>query len=62
MSTHKKPVPLPIDKAPPRPRCPVCGMATYSRSGTHPQCMQASHDRLARAANKAAEPLAPDAG
>jgi hypothetical protein len=27
-------------------------MATYSRSGTHPQCMQTSHDRLLRQAIK----------
>ncbi len=54
MSSHKKPVPIPVDRVPPRPRCPICGMATYSRSGTHPQCMQANQDRLLRAANKAA--------
>jgi len=25
-------------KAGDRPRCPVCGFASYSPSGTHPQC------------------------
>lgn len=52
--SHKKPIPPNIDKTPPRPRCPVCGMPTYSRSGTHPQCMQANSDRLIREANKPA--------
>lgn len=54
MSSHKKPVPVPVAEVAPRPRCPICGMPTYSRSGTHPQCSQAHHDRLLRAANKAA--------
>jgi|694.fasta_scaffold06046_4 hypothetical protein len=57
--SHKKPVPPLAQGAVPRPRCPVCGMATYSRSGTHPQCMQASHDRLLRNANK--PPVVPPA-
>lgn len=57
--SEKKPVPM--SAVPQRPRCPVCGMPTYSRSGTHPQCMQASNDRLVRAAAKAPPP-APAAG
>lgn len=57
--SHKKPIPPVPAAAPPRPRCPVCGMATYSRSGTHPQCMQTSHDRLLRQANK--PPVVPPA-
>ena len=57
--SHKKPVPPLAPGATPRPRCPVCGMATYSRSGTHPQCMQANHDRLLRMANK--PPVVPPA-
>ena len=34
--------------------CPVCGKASYSRNGTHPQCSAAKADSLARAARKAA--------
>ncbi|MFZ4733680.1 MAG: hypothetical protein ACOYK7_14155 [Pirellulales bacterium] len=43
-----------MSTVPQRPRCPVCGQPTYSRSGAHPQCMQASNDRLVRAASAAA--------
>jgi hypothetical protein len=28
--------------------CPICGLPSYSASGTHPQCMQRSNDRLAK--------------
>jgi hypothetical protein len=34
--------------------CPVCGKASYSRNGTHPQCAAAKADSIARAARKAA--------
>ena len=33
-----------------RPRCPVCGKATYSHGGVHPQC---SSEREARASDAA---------
>jgi hypothetical protein len=36
--------------------CPVCGKASYSRTGTHPQCAVAHADAISRAARKAAEP------
>ena len=34
--------------------CPVCGKASYSMTGTHPQCAVARADSNARAARKAA--------
>ena len=40
---HKKPIPL-ISSAKSRRLCPVCGMASYSRYGIHPQCAQAQAD------------------
>jgi hypothetical protein len=33
--------------------CPVCGKASYSSTGTHPQCAVARADSIARAARKA---------
>jgi hypothetical protein len=38
--------PEPLYAAVQRPRCPVCGEATYSRSGIHPQCAQERGDAL----------------
>lgn len=32
--------PEPLYEAKSRPVCPVCGTATYSRAGIHPQCAQ----------------------
>lgn len=37
--------PLPLYEAKPRPLCPVCGQATYSRAGIHPQCAQERADK-----------------
>ena len=37
--------PLPLFESKPRPLCPVCGQATYSRAGIHPQCAQDRADR-----------------
>lgn len=47
--------PRPIDEAPDRVRCPVCGEVSYSRSGIHPQCAlkQADLKRLKRPAKAA---------
>jgi hypothetical protein len=44
--SYKKPVPLVAVRA--RKPCPICGLPSYSASGTHPQCMQRSNDRLAK--------------
>lgn len=43
-----KPTPLYFRRPP--PRCPVCGMASYSASGVHPQCSarQLDADRMQR--------------
>lgn len=68
--SHKKPIPPALGKAAQRPRCPICGMPAYSRSGTHPQCSQTAQDRLLRAAAKpplavtpaATPPVPPAAG
>lgn len=38
----------------PRGLCPVCGKASYSSTGTHPQCSVARADAISRAARKAA--------
>ena len=46
--SEKKPV---VTRDLPTPGlCPVCGKASYSRNGTHPQCAAAKADSLARAA------------
>jgi ribosomal protein S27AE len=47
----KKPAPL-MTVAIPR-RCPVCGKASYSPAGEHPQCSLARADAVRRAALKA---------
>jgi hypothetical protein len=50
--SEKKPVVL---RAVPAPGlCPVCGKASYSLNGTHPQCSVARADAISRAARKAA--------
>jgi hypothetical protein len=45
----------PLVVAPKPHLCPVCGKASYSRSGVHPQCCQASADAATRAKMKAKE-------
>jgi hypothetical protein len=47
-----------IEPQPPRNLCPICGKATYSLGGIHPQCamQQADEPRLSRLrTSKAAE-------
>lgn len=39
---HRKPQPL--QAAPSRKHCPVCGEVTYSSSGIHPQCAMSQAD------------------
>lgn len=36
-----------------RPLCPVCGKASYSKAGVHPQCVVARADAVDRANRKA---------
>jgi hypothetical protein len=50
--SEKKPTVAPSMSA--RGVCPVCGKASYSLTGTHPQCAVARADSDARAARKAA--------
>ncbi len=52
---HKKPEPL--IKPPAQDKCPVCGHASYSRGGIHPQCNRAEADKL-RKEKRAEEQLA----
>jgi hypothetical protein len=50
--SEKKPV---VARTVPAPGlCPVCGKASYSLNGTHPQCSVARADAISRAARKAA--------
>ena len=46
--SEKKPVVL--RAAAPPGLCPVCGKASYSLNGTHPQCSVARADAISRAA------------
>jgi hypothetical protein len=46
--------PVPILSARTKRVCPVCGSASYSPSGMHPQCAAARADAIMRAALKAA--------
>jgi hypothetical protein len=60
MTTRKEETAL-IIQQPPKNLCPVCGTATYSLGGIHPQCamQQADQPRLAQLkARKVAEPKA----
>lgn len=41
---NKKPVPLFVTQT--RPTCPICGHASYSTSGIHPQCAMQAEDRI----------------
>lgn len=41
---HKKPSPLHLPASKPPRMCPVCGVASYSRDGIHPQCAQKQAD------------------
>jgi hypothetical protein len=51
--SEKKPIVL---RAVPLQRvCPVCGKASYSPAGTHPQCSVARADAISREARKVAE-------
>jgi hypothetical protein len=47
--------PIPVQGHPQRRLCPVCGTASYSQTGTHPQCALAREDALSKVARKAAE-------
>jgi len=38
--------PEPLFASVPRAVCPVCGTASYSRSGIHPQCAMAASDQV----------------
>jgi endogenous inhibitor of DNA gyrase (YacG/DUF329 family) len=55
--SEKKPIIL--RPASPRRLCPICGKASYSASGTHPQCSLARADAKTREARKAAGVQAP---
>jgi hypothetical protein len=48
---HSKPKPT----GPVMPTCPVCGKATYSRGGIHPQCASERQDKVIMAARRASE-------
>jgi hypothetical protein len=54
MSTKK---PIPLSTTLPRGLCPVCGKASYSLAGTHPQCASARAGAVARTAPKAGSQL-----
>jgi hypothetical protein len=41
--SEKKPVPNVVE--PHTKKCPICGKASYSRGGIHPQCAMAEGDR-----------------
>jgi hypothetical protein len=49
----KKPSPLAVRENKPGRVCSVCGTATYSRGGIHPQCAQAQAEVLRVAQFKA---------
>lgn len=49
---HKKPEPL--IRPPTQSKCPVCGHASYSRGGIHPQCNSVQADKLRREQRAAA--------
>jgi hypothetical protein len=51
--SEKKPGPMSTDRQ--RALCPVCGKASYSPTGEHPQCALARADAVSRADRKAAE-------
>lgn len=53
--SNKKPEPL--IKAQPQRKCPVCGHASYSAEGIHPQCNSDAADKQRRAV-RSAEALA----
>jgi hypothetical protein len=46
--------PLPLIKMPKRKECPVCGHASYSATGIHPQCALSQADAQRRAIPNAA--------
>ena len=46
MMSEKKPEPL--SRAEPQRKCPVCGHASYSIGGIHPQCHSVKADRKRR--------------
>jgi hypothetical protein len=50
--SEKKPVPIPVTRS--QRLCPVCGKASYSSTGTHPQCSLARADAISKAARKSA--------
>lgn len=51
--------PGPIEAPTIRKICPVCGKASYSQEGTHPQCALARADAALQAARKASGEIAP---
>ena len=50
--------PAPMFTAPNRRLCPVCGKASYSRTGEHPQCAVTRADAVAKVAQKQARDIA----
>jgi hypothetical protein len=54
--SEKKPVILQVSQA--RGNCPVCGKASYSVTGMHPQCALAQADALTREHRKKAATVA----
>jgi hypothetical protein len=65
MALSSRPIPLLDAVARPRPLCPVCGSATYSAAGIHPQCSVALYDQMhrerigKRVSEPAPKPIAP---
>jgi hypothetical protein len=54
--------PLPLFDVQIRPMCPICGHASYSRAGIHPQCAMAAEDKVHSqriSAHRLAEPTPP---
>ena len=47
--------PIPTQPASTTRLCPVCGKASYSSTGTHPQCALARADAATKAERKAAD-------
>lgn len=54
---NKKPEPL--MKPQPQRKCPVCGHASYSADGVHPQCSRDNADKQRRELRAVEAPLAP---
>ncbi len=57
-TAHKKP--LPLFGATTREPCPVCGHASYSLAGIHPQCAVRAADKVLNDRIKARQQARPD--